>query len=170
MQNQDPWAEFPSETESSIAFYTINEDALAHVDGQTDNPCLWLEDYGEVRVYKRDVDGLKAAKQGLELFASGSEIPLDKDISQRSSLMLDRHYELYSRGFKIDLANFGDQETLEVRIPLFMENEYRSLLGVEHWTSQPGWLTAARVTTEQDDRTGEKPNYYQMTFKLAAPG
>jgi len=80
------------------------------------------------------------------------------------------HYELYSRGFKIDLANIGKQESLEVRFPLFRNNEYRDLLNEVYWTDHLNWISWQEIETERDAQTGEELFYYKIVFNLVPPG
>ena len=163
----DLWAKFPSQPESDIAFHAINADAPIHMDWNTENPCLWLEDYGERRIYQHDIEGLEAAERDTQIFAKQGKIPQKPGAPRRLSTP---HYELYSRGFMIDLANIGEQKIIEVKFPLFPQNEYRDLLQEIHWTNHPEWVTHTEVVTEKDDQTGEELSYYKIIFNLARLG
>ena len=166
----DLWAKFPSQPDSNIAFYAINEDAPIHLDWYTENPCVWYEDYGKSRVYEYNAEGLETAMEDMKAFTRRGRIPSALGETAEPLLATVPHYELYSRGITIDLANIGQQKTLWVRFPLFTENEYLTLLDKAYWSNNSRWITGTELVTERDDRTGEELSYHRMFFYLDTPG
>lgn len=80
-------------------------------------------------------------------------------------VMKNPYYEVYSRGFVIDLANIGSQRILTAKLSMFPENNYQRVLRMEHWTNKPDWFFRRYLREEINPDTGEKLSWYCMEFR-----
>lgn len=166
-EKADLWARFPSRTDNSIAFYPVNEDAPIHVDWWTDNPCLWLELYGQRQDFDFTESRKKKAEDAFYSFERTGRFPKEEKTMDPKRIQKETpYYEISSRGCSIDLANIGNQDNLIVRFPVFYDTEYVKVLKFTHWTNHPECVVRTWIEEEKDSQTGEVLKWYNVEFKL----
>ena len=154
----DTLACFPSRPDSKIAFYSPNADAPIHNDWGLDNPCLWREvtEAGGARL-KHTPEGLSTARALLTQFQNTGEVRYNEKPASPDT----PHYEVYTRGFQVDLATAEAQKSLTISFPLFINNEYNQTIDYAFFTNHPEWVKRKWIDTLKDERTGvELPMFY----------
>jgi len=159
----DTLAGFPSRPESDIAFWWPNADAPIHNGWGLKNSCLWREvtDAGHARL-THDAEGLLRAQQLMREFEQKGGIryggpPLGQ---------AQPNYELYTRGFQVDLSTVGEQKIIIAYFPLFINNEYNTTIDYVMWTNHPEWVKQTWVDILTDDRTCESLPIFYVDFDL----
>ena len=160
------WERFPGRSESEITFHAINENAPLHMDWQTDNPCLWTEDFGQNRLYELNSESLEIAEADMKSFSEWGLVPSQTAHLIDSPAETDPHYVLYTWGVTIDLANLGSQKTMEVLFAMPMDNKYRKRVKTVHWTSHNSFIDSTDTETQRDSQTGEELTCYKITFNF----
>ena len=160
-------ARFPAVPEDAIAFWAIDERAPIHLEWWTENPCLWLEDYGQVAVFELDQED--RARQILREFARTGLIPGEYLSHGLRRGERKGRLEVYTRGFVIDLANLGENRRITVRFPVFGNDGWVETLEIAHWTNHPGWVAAVRREEAACPDTGERRMFYCLEFEIPPP-
>ena len=160
-------ARFPSQPDHAITFWSIDAAAPIHVDWHTQQPCLWLEDYGSRASFSDDADGQQQAQAAFEEFARTGTVPGRRSqhgpppLRQRSARL-----EAYSRGFVLDLANLGEQRTIVARFPEFANGNLVTTLRMTCWTNHPGWVVRQWTEKKENPETGEGWSFLCVEFDL----
>ena len=157
----DTLAYFPSKTEDGIAFWMPNSDAPIHNDWDLAYPCLWREVTDAVRArLEHTPSGLVQAESLLIEFQNKGEI------GYSGPPVPDSNYEVYTRGFQVDLSTVGSQKDIIVSFPLFIDNEYNATLNYGLWTNHPEWIESTWVDTLSHSITLETLPMFYAEFKL----
>jgi hypothetical protein len=131
----DLWVKFPSSHEHKIWYYAIDENAIIHMDWYTENPCLWREVAAGRNFYEHTAAGHSQSASALENFRTSGEL------SEGAPMLQPPYHEVSGKGFVINLANIGTQQTLTAKFPLIMDTQYRMLENYAYWTNHPEWVT-----------------------------
>lgn len=160
-------ARFPAVPEDAIAFWSIDETAPIHLDWYTENPCLWLEDYGQEAVFPPNEE--ERARRVLREFTRGGLIPGEfLSHGPRRGIRRER-VEVYTRGFVIDLNNLGRRRKILVQFPIFKNREWFRTIEVDHWTNHPEWVVRRWREKRGNKETGEEMEFYCIEFEPAPP-
>ncbi len=160
----DTLACFPSQPDSKIAFYSPNADAPIHNDWDLNNPCLWREvtEAGGVKL-KHTQEELSIAQQLVGEFENTGKIEYYAEPPPPN----EPYYEVWSRGFQVDLSTLKDQKSMILSFPLFINNEYNQTIDYAFFINHPEWVKRKWIDTLKDGRTGVKlPMFYaEVEFK-----
>ncbi|MCP2519670.1 carboxypeptidase regulatory-like domain-containing protein [SCandidatus Aminicenantes bacterium Aminicenantia_JdfR_composite] len=157
------YAGFPSRPDNLIAFWWPNSDAPIHNNWDLGDPCLWREvtEAGHAKLEHTSM-GLSQARKLLEEFEQTGRIKYKGPTLKPQQLS----YEVYTRGFQIDLSTIGDQKEVRAYFPLFINNEYNTTIDYTFWTNHPEWVEKTWVEILTNERTKESLPIFYINFLL----
>ena len=159
--NGDSLAKFPSRQEHEIAFYWPNADAPIHMNWESGYDHLWQETSRSIRLEKT-ASGLSTAEILLSEFEHyGRYIS-----SGTPPIQGDPNYEVFYKGFYIDMATMETGSEMTCWFPIFLTNEYNKVLETAIWTSHPEWITDQWIETLSDPISGESIDIQYISFEL----
>ena len=159
--NGDSLAKFPSRQEHGIAFWWPNADVPIHMNWESGHDHLWQETSRSIRL-ERTVSGLSTAEIILSEFEQyGRYIS-----SGTSPAPDDPNYEVFHKGFYLDMATMETGSELTCWFPIFLTSEYNEVLETAIWTSHPEWITDQWVEILSDPVSGESIDIQYISFHL----
>ena len=152
------YAGFPSRPDNLIAFWWPNSDAPIHNNWELKNPCLWREiTEGGRASLEHTSNGLSRARMLLEEFKQTGRIKYKGPPVKPGQLS----YEVYTRGFQVDLSTIGEQGRIKIYFPLFINNEYNATIDYAFWTNHPEWVERTWIEILANEKTVESlPLFY----------
>ncbi|MFQ6083709.1 MAG: carboxypeptidase regulatory-like domain-containing protein [Candidatus Aminicenantia bacterium] len=157
------YAGFPSRADHQIAFWWPNADAPIHNDWAFNNPCLWREVTGAGHAkLEHNATGLSQAQKLLEEFRQIGRIK-HKGAPIKPA---QPNYEIYTRGFQVDLSTIEEQKKIRVYFPLFINNEYNTTVDYAFWTNHPEWVEKTWGEILTDKKTQESLPIFYIDFSL----
>ena len=153
---------FPSRPDHQIAFWWPNSDAPIHNNWELKNPCLWREvTEGGHASLEHTSNGLSRARMLLEEFKQTGRVKYKGPPVKPGQLS----YEVYTRGFQVDLSTIGEQRKIRIYFPLFINNEYNTTIDYAFWTNHPEWVERTWTENLINEKTGESlPLFYIDIF------
>ncbi len=157
----DSLACFPDRPEHKILFTWPNADAPIHMNWDSGYDHLWQE-RSEQSTLQRNPANLALAMIMLDefeqygtAFTSGSQPGSGEP-----------NYEVYFKGFDIDLASMESGQEITVWFPVFPTTQYNEVLDWAVWTSHPEWVTNQWVETLYDSTSGRSLDIQYISLHL----
>jgi transglutaminase-like putative cysteine protease len=182
----DESAHFPSVHDGNIAFVPVDENAPMHALWDIGSECNWREQSGQnfrLPINEQSVNIVGIASESFRKTGMLPQAPRNEKIGLEeetletafvdtrpmtpnpSPIEINDYIELYWRGFTVDLSKATDTKPI-FRFPHFLNNEYRVVLDISHYTNHPEAVIKVWNETDECEDTGLSQEWYCIQFNL----